>query len=110
LEAIAAGQADSVPEKDRGEYKKRKLVQEVIEKIYVIERGTGFTTSIERPETELTPEMLASGRWRTACFKPYNFAALGIAPAGGTLHPLLKVRQANQKNFDGLPVVAEFFF
>ena len=68
-------------------------MQEVAEKIYVVERGPGFTTSIERPETELTPEMLTSGRWRTACFKPYNFAALGIAPAGGTLHPLLKVRQ-----------------
>jgi len=27
LEAIAAGNAESVSEKDRGEYKKRKLVQ-----------------------------------------------------------------------------------
>jgi hypothetical protein len=27
LEAVAAGNAESVPEKDRGEYKKRKLVQ-----------------------------------------------------------------------------------
>lgn len=99
LEAIGAGQSESVPEKDRTEYKKRKLVQEVIEKIYVIERGPNFTTAIERPETELTPELLASGRWRTASFKPYNFAALGISPAGGTLHPLLKVRSEYRQIF-----------
>jgi phenylalanyl-tRNA synthetase alpha subunit len=67
--------------------------QEVVEKIYVLEKGANFTTTILKPETELTPEMLTSGTWRTATFKPYNFEALGISPAGGTLHPLLKVRE-----------------
>jgi phenylalanyl-tRNA synthetase alpha chain len=65
----------------------------VVEKIYCLERGPQFSTTIAKPETELTPEMLSSGSWRTANFKPYNFAALGISPAGGTLHPLLKVRK-----------------
>lgn len=32
------------------------------------------------------------GTWRTQEFKDYNFNALGVLPAGGHLHPLLKVR------------------
>ena len=39
--------------------------------------------------------MLADGRWRRTTFKPYNFApGAGAPPAGGHLHPLLKVRDA----------------
>ena len=34
------------------------------------------------------------GTWRDADFKAYNFAALGLPPAAGALHPLLKVRGA----------------
>lgn len=34
------------------------------------------------------------GTWRDADFKAYNFAALGLPPAAGALHPLLKVRCA----------------
>lgn len=33
-----------------------------------------------------------SGTWRKKTFKSYNFAALGVAPSSGHLHPLLKVR------------------
>ena len=32
-------------------------------------------------------------------FKPYNFSSLGIAPAGGCLHPLLKVRAEYRQIF-----------
>jgi hypothetical protein len=32
------------------------------------------------------------GTWREETFKEYNFNALGLPPAGGHLHPLLKVR------------------
>lgn len=32
------------------------------------------------------------GSWREETFKEYNFNALGQLPAGGHLHPLLKVR------------------
>jgi hypothetical protein len=31
------------------------------------------------------------GTWREETFKEYNFNALGLPPAGGHLHPLLKV-------------------
>ena len=31
------------------------------------------------------------GTWRDAEFKAYNYDALGLPPASGALHPLLKV-------------------
>lgn len=37
--------------------------------------------------------MLEKGDWKDLEFKPYNFDALGKAPEGGALHPLLKVRE-----------------
>jgi phenylalanyl-tRNA synthetase alpha chain len=46
-----------------------------------------------KEETDLTAEMLASGAWKTAAFKPYNFNALGADQHAGALHPLNKVRQ-----------------
>jgi len=46
-----------------------------------------------KEETDLTVDMLASGAWKTATFKPYNFKALGADQHAGALHPLNKVRQ-----------------
>jgi phenylalanyl-tRNA synthetase alpha chain len=46
-----------------------------------------------RQATDLTVEMLASGAWATASFKPYNFKALGADQGSGALHPLYKVRE-----------------
>jgi phenylalanyl-tRNA synthetase alpha chain len=40
---------------------------------------------------DLTKEMLDSGEWKTATFKPYNYMTLGEKVGGGYLHPLLKV-------------------
>lgn len=39
------------------------------------------------------------GSWRQLPFKPYNFAALGLPPAAGHLHPLLKVRSELRQIF-----------
>lgn len=44
-------------------------------------------------ETDLTAEMLATGAWKSAEFKGYNFDAEGTIPSLGALHPLLKVRE-----------------
>ncbi|XP_074641944.1 phenylalanine--tRNA ligase alpha subunit-like [Tubulanus polymorphus] len=74
------------------EYKKRKLITEVKVNTYLITKGSEFTTSLTKQETELTAEMIATGSWKTKTFKPYNFDALGVAPTSGHLHPLLKVR------------------
>ena len=66
---------------------------------YILKKGTNFTTKIEKAETELTPEMIASGQWKTVSFKPYNFEAMGIQPSTGHLHPLLKVRAEYRQIF-----------
>ena len=51
-----------------------------------------FSTSISKQETDLTPEMIATGSWKTKQFKPYNLDALGVQLPRGHLHPLMKVR------------------
>ena len=72
--------------------KKRKLirVQKVIS--FKVHKGPKFALEIPDEATDLTAEMVASGSWKTATFKPYNFKALGATQPAGALHPLNKVR------------------
>ncbi|CAB1341966.1 unnamed protein product [Coregonus sp. 'balchen'] len=84
--------ASQLEEKEKNELKKRKLLSEVTVKSYWITKGSCFSTTITKQETELTPEMIASGSWKEKKFKPYNFEAMGVAPDCGHLHPLMKVR------------------
>ncbi|XP_066449726.1 phenylalanine--tRNA ligase alpha subunit isoform X2 [Eleutherodactylus coqui] len=92
LQLILQGKSDNVNEKDKSELKKRKLLNEVTIKTYWVTKGKGFSISISKQDTDLTPEMIASGSWRDKKFKAYNFNALGVMPESGHLHPLLKVR------------------
>ena len=73
--------------------KKRKLV--TVSKVisYTVKKGPKYAKEIPVEVTDLTAEMLASGEWETANFKPYNFNALGTSQNAGALHPLNKVRQ-----------------
>ncbi|KAI1884021.1 hypothetical protein AGOR_G00222090 [Albula goreensis] len=89
---VKGGQSSQLVEKDRNELKKRKLLTEVTVKSYWITKGGSFSTTITKQETELTPEMIASGCWKEKKFKPYNFEAMGVALDCGHLHPLMKVR------------------
>ncbi|KFP30444.1 Phenylalanine--tRNA ligase alpha subunit, partial [Colius striatus] len=68
-------------------------------KSYWIRKGNAFSTTVTRQETELTPEMIATGSWQQLAFKPYNFSALGLPPTCGHLHPLLKVRSQLRQIF-----------
>lgn len=81
-----------VPANILSEYKKRKLLQEVVTKSFLLSKGSDFTTKLTKLETDLTVDMLASGLWKDLKFKAYNFDALGAPPTRGHLHPLLKVR------------------
>jgi len=83
---------DSISNQIKQDYKKRKLISEVMVKSYLIKPGPSFTTSVDKQETDLTPEMIASGSWKTKQFKSYNLDALGTTIARGHLHPLMKVR------------------
>ncbi|KAI3360174.1 hypothetical protein L3Q82_014496 [Scortum barcoo] len=49
-------------EKEKNELKKRKLLSEVTVKSYWITKGSSFSTSVTKQETELTPEMIANDR------------------------------------------------
>ena len=64
-QVVRSGAGNTLSDKERIEYKKRKMVQEVTEKVYILSRGEKFTTTISRPVTELTPEMITSGSWKT---------------------------------------------
>jgi phenylalanyl-tRNA synthetase alpha chain len=72
--------------------KKRKLV--TLSKVitYTVNKGEKYAKEIPVEVTDLTAEMLASGEWEAANFKPYNFNALGATQNSGALHPLNKVR------------------
>ncbi|KAK0674204.1 putative phenylalanyl-tRNA synthetase alpha chain [Cercophora samala] len=79
--------------------KKRKLLklQKVIS--FTIHKAEKFALEMVKEETDLTAEMLASGAWKEATFKPYNFKALGADQHAGALHPLNKVRSEFRQIF-----------
>ncbi|KAL1377710.1 hypothetical protein pipiens_014355 [Culex pipiens pipiens] len=92
VKAVAEGRDGEVPDAVKAEYKKRKILTEVVTKSFVLSKGADFSTSLKKLETDLTVEMLASGIWKDLKFKPYNFEALGVPPERGHMHPLMKVR------------------
>jgi phenylalanyl-tRNA synthetase alpha chain len=91
--------SSDVPDASKQDYKKRKLVTEVVIKSFVLRKGKSFSTSLQKLETELTPGMIATGSWRNLQFKPYNFDADGLMLQSGCLHPLLKVRSEFRQIF-----------
>ncbi|KAK3687662.1 tRNA synthetases class II core domain (F)-domain-containing protein [Podospora appendiculata] len=72
--------------------KKRKLLRMQKNISFKITKGAKYALEMVKEETDLTAEMLSSGSWKTAAFKPYNFKALGAEQHAGALHPLAKVR------------------
>lgn len=88
-----------VDEKKIQDLKKRKLITPVVTKFYLVTKGTSFNTQIERPEADLTADMLQDGSWKEKSFKEYNFKAKGAPITSGYLHPLLKVRTEYRRIF-----------
>ena len=83
---------NDVSDGDKNDLKKRKLAKEEVIKSFDIKRGVNFTLIIEKPEADLTAEMIQKGTWKEKRFKEYNFDALGSLGNIGHLHPLMKVR------------------
>jgi phenylalanyl-tRNA synthetase alpha chain len=73
--------------------RRRKLI--ALQKVFTfrISKGPKFAKEFVKEETDLTPEMLANGSWKTVTLKPYNFKAKGAPTPAGAFHPLNKVRQ-----------------
>lgn len=90
---------DSIPLNCKQDYNKRKLIREIVTKSFLLKKGSKFSISISKLETELTPEMIANGTWKNVKFKTYNFDALGQVTQSGNLHPLLKVRSEFRQIF-----------
>lgn len=90
LRAVAAGK--QLLEAQIKDLQKRKLVTARKVFHFKVDKGPKYATEVKSYETDLTAEMLASGAWKDAEFKQYNFAAKGEPTVGGSLHPLLKVR------------------
>lgn len=74
------------------ELKKRRLVSTTKNITYTVTKGPKYAKDIPIEHTDLTTEMLHSGSWKTATFKPYNLKAQGAYQTGGALHPINKVR------------------
>lgn len=89
----------SVPDNAKQDYKKRKLIQEVIIKSILLKKGPEFQLVIEKPETDLTADLLINDAWKNKTYKDYNFDSLGVTLSAGHLHPLMKVRTEFRKIF-----------
>ncbi|XP_055366773.1 phenylalanine--tRNA ligase alpha subunit isoform X1 [Betta splendens] len=67
---VQKGDASQLDEKERNELKKRKLLLEVTVKSYWITKGSSFSTTLTKQETELTPDMIATCPSVAACRVP----------------------------------------
>lgn len=99
LKQISKREDQLVPDNLKQDYKKRKLIQEVVIKSILLTKGSEFTLVIEKQETDLTADLLVNDAWKNKTFKDYNFDALGVPPIAGSLHPLMKVRAEFRKIF-----------
>ncbi|QPG75164.1 Phenylalanyl-tRNA synthetase, beta subunit, cytoplasmic [Brettanomyces nanus] len=82
--------------------KKRKLITADKVYTYSIAKGPEFSLEIKKLETDITSEMIQTGSWTKAAFKPYNFNSEGVLPHSGALHPLNKVREEFRQIFFSL--------
>lgn len=94
LQAVeAAGdQEAAIPADALAMLKKRNLIAAVTVKSLKVSPGPMFESWGVKAVADLTHEMLVKGTWRDQAFKPLNLEAAGKPPAGGSLHPLMKVR------------------
>lgn len=99
LNQIRNKEYKSVPDTSKQDYKKRKLIQEVVIKSIILSKGPEFRLVIEKQETDLTADLLVNDAWKNKAFKDYNFDSLGVPPSSGHLHPLMKVRAEFRKIF-----------
>lgn len=81
------------------DFAKRKLVEKRTMKTLDVSKGSAFTTTLVKRDTDLTADMLADGSWKTREFKQYALDADGVPIERGTLHPLLKVRTEYREIF-----------
>lgn len=95
--ALEGGHVDAA---DIDALKKRRLASLEAVKVFELSRGPSYAPARSaKAVADITREMLADGSWQGQSFKRYNFRSAGRDPAGGQLHPLLKVRQEFREMF-----------
>jgi len=93
LNVVQSTQGIGCDVKDLKDLGKRNCVIEKRVLDYKLAKGPRFSLTFTKMTTDITPEMMAKGSWKTAEFKKFNFSGDGVLPASGCLHPLLKVRE-----------------
>ncbi|AFM98686.1 phenylalanyl-tRNA synthetase subunit alpha [Encephalitozoon hellem ATCC 50504] len=78
--------------------RKRKLVIRKKNVVFVATKGPMFFDSASYA-TELTSEMILDGTYKGLTFKHYNFNTKGNTPQGGSIHPLMKIREDFKRIF-----------
>lgn len=81
--------------------KRRKLANnEIVKHFFVTKNAETFRPKWQKAVADITAEMLKDGSWQNTTFKKFNLVATdGKPPTGGSLHPLLKVRQEFREIF-----------
>ncbi len=69
LKKIQSLQLTDVPEKSIQDLKKRKLISEVNVNFLLVKKGKNFTVNLEKPEKELTAEMMIKWGFFSLKFK-----------------------------------------
>lgn len=96
---IRANDIESISAKDIADLKKRKLITPRKETTFKVVKGKDFSTKLDKLETDITSEMVATGSYKDLKFKDFNFNSQGIDPQSGALHPLNKVREEFRQIF-----------
>lgn len=90
---------DSIDNKILADLKKRKLISQRKETDFYITKGSDFSLTLTKLETDLTSDMISTGTYKDLKFKPYNFNSQGLSTQSGALHPLNKVREEFRQIF-----------
>ncbi|GAV54826.1 hypothetical protein ZYGR_0AS01490 [Zygosaccharomyces rouxii] len=93
---------EKVDDKVLTDLKKRKLITPKKQTDFSVAKGADFSLEVAKPETDITTDMIVSGSYKDAHFKPYNFNSQGITVNSGSLHPLSKVREEFRQIFFGM--------
>jgi len=101
LQKISQGKEDisSIDSKTLADLKKRKLISQRKVTDFQITKGSDFSLTITKAETDITSDMVQNGTYKDMTFKDYNFNSQGVPTQSGALHPLNKVREEFRQIF-----------
>lgn len=102
LAITKAVNGEKLDDKVLTDLKKRKLIIPRKQTDFSVTKGSDFSLEVAKPETDITTDMIVSGSYKDAHFKPYNFNSQGITINSGSLHPLSKVREEFRQIFFGM--------